>query len=125
MNNISYPNMFNTTTNNMSTNLSYDLDAIKNSLKAIFYVNKGELLGDPIYGNRIRDLLFDIHSRSNSISIKEAISNEINKRIPTIYTDTNMIKIYGNENDTKFKIVIRFKLSKNSDVYSFETIISN
>lgn len=125
MNSISYPNMFNKNTNNMSVNISYDLESIRNSLRALFYVNQGELLGDPSYGNKIREKLFNISTKFNILEIKKEIAESISKSIPMIYTSSDMIKIYGNDNNTKYKIVITYSITPNNDLYTFETIISN
>ena len=60
MNTISFPKMFNKNNYSMYTSLSYDIESINESLKAIFSINKAELFGDPNYGSNISELLFNI-----------------------------------------------------------------
>lgn len=123
MNVISYPNIFNKNNRKLSTSLSYNIDAINQSLTAMFYVNQGELLGDPLYGTDIRKCLFDLKTQSLISDIKIKIINYINKHIPNIKTNTNLIKIYSNPNNTQFKITITYQLKTMNDYYNYETVV--
>lgn len=124
MNKISYPNIFNKNNQNLSTELSYSYEAINESLKSIFYVNQGELLGDPTYGSKIRMYLFELKTQTSISEIKEMIVSDISKYIPTIIVDTENIHIYTNPNNTQYKITIAYKINKNSEYSYFETIVS-
>lgn len=123
MNTISFPKMFNKNNYSMCTSLSYDIESINESLKAIFSINKGELLGDPNYGSNISELLFNIKNLSNINELKTSIVDIINKFVPRIDTNINNITIYSNPNNNKYKITIKYKVIPNSTYGYFETII--
>ncbi len=124
MNKISYPNIFNKNNHNLTTELSYSYEAINESLKAMFYVNKGELLGDPSYGTTIRTYLFDLKTQTSISEIKDIIVKNINRLVPVIIVNASDIHIYSDSNNTKYKITIAYKLNKNSEYKYFETIVS-
>lgn len=123
MNKISYPNMFNKNNFNLSTELSYNYEAINESLKTIFYINKGELLGDPNYGSTIRECLFNLKNETSISEIKSLIVSDIHKYIPTIIVETSDIHIYSDPNNAKYKINIAYRVNKNSEYSYFETIV--
>lgn len=121
MNTISFPNMFNKNKNDVTTSLSYNYESINESIKSLLSTNHGELLGDPLYGCGLKQKLFDIKSNSNIAELKNIIQNDIQKYIPEILV--NEIKIYGSENDNKYKITIDYKLKQSYDSETFEMIV--
>lgn len=123
MNMISFPSMFNKNNKNTTTRLSYGYDSINESIRALFYVNKGELLGDPSYGTTLIEQIFELKTTTSINEIKQLIIQYINTYIPRIYITTDMIKIYANANDNKYKITIRYMLNPNSDYSYFEIIV--
>ena len=123
MNMISYPNIFGKNNKNTSTNLSYGYKSINESIRALFYVNKGELLGDPSYGTTLIEKIFELKTTTCINEIKQLIADYINRYIPRIHVSTDMIKVYGNPNNTKYKITIRYMLNPNSEYNYFEIII--
>lgn len=125
MNTISFPNMFNKNNRLLKTSLSNDIESINESLTTIFHVNKGELLGDPSYGSTIREKIFNLKTNANLIELKEDIVNLVNKFVPRIQTNSSLITIYSNPNDTQYKITIKYIVKPNKDYNYFETIISN
>ena len=124
MNKMSYTNMFNNNNQNLSTEISYSYEAINESLKSIFYVNQGELLGDPMYGSKIRTYLFELKTQTSISEIKDMIASDIAKYVPTIIVDVEDIHIYTNPNNTQYKITIAYKINKKSQYSYFETILS-
>jgi phage baseplate assembly protein W len=58
---------------------SFDLDAVKNSLRNIFLVNKNEVPGKPRFGNPLMMELFDNFDEFNTETIKDNIKNEIQR----------------------------------------------
>ena len=123
MNMISFPTMFNKNNKSTTTNLSYGYKSINESIRALFYVNKGELLGDPSYGTTLIEKIFELKTTTSIDEIKELIVQYINKYIPRIYITPDMVKIYSNSNDTKYKITIRYMLNPNSEYNYFEIIV--
>lgn len=125
MNTISYPNIFNKNNKNLTTSLSYSIDSINESLKSIFYVNKGELLGDPSYGTRIREKLFNVKTPTLINELKTEIAENINYYIPRIQTSESNIKIFSNPNNTQFKITVGYIIKPNSEFSYYDIIITN
>ena len=124
MNTISFPNMFNKNDLTSMTNISYGYESIHNSLSAIFNVNKGELLGDPSYGTKIREKLFDLNTPTNMGEIKQMIILYIERFIPQIYVNSSMIKIYT-DGDSHYKITISYKIKNSGEQNDYEVILSN
>ena len=124
MNTISFPNIFNKNDSSLSTTLSYDIESINESLNSLFYVNKGELLGDPDYGTELRARLFDLAHPSNIIEIKTEIANIINTKVTRIETNVSMIKIFTNGNNNKYRIVIGYVILNSNKIGTFDTIVT-
>lgn len=89
MKSIAYPNMFNTT----STREVTDHAATVQNLKLLLLSEKGELLGDPYYGIRIKKYMFE----QNSYVLKDVIIDEIYQQIaqfmPQLVVDRKNITI--------------------------------
>lgn len=123
MNTISFPNMFNINSGIMSTNLSYNVKSIHESLTSLLMTNSGELLGDPAYGCGIRRELFNVKSDINLNELKNSIVYSINKYLPQLIVSTNDIKIYSDLNNNKYKIVIYYRLNSTPENQTFELIL--
>jgi len=63
---------------------TFDEEAIKNSLKNIFLVQKGEMPGNPQFGNPLRLSLFDNFDFFTESTLKTAIRVEIEKYEPRV-----------------------------------------
>lgn len=123
MSTISFPNIFNKNDNRLSTTLSYAVESINESLNTIFYVNKGELLGDPAYGNSLKERLFDLANPMNIIELKSEIANIVNNSGLDIETNESLISIYTNGNNNKYRITIGYIISNSNEINMFDTII--
>ena len=62
----------------------YDLDAIKNSLRNIFVVQKNEVPGKPNFGNPIERDIFDLFDNVTESTLFSAIQNAIEQYEPRI-----------------------------------------
>lgn len=124
MSTISFPNIFNKNDNSLSTTLSYAVESINESLNTIFYVNKGELLGDPTYGNSLKERLFDLANPMNIIELKAEIVNIINNSGLDIETNESLISIYTNGNNNKYRITIGYIISNSNEINMFDTVIT-
>ncbi len=63
---------------------AFDVEAIKNSLKNIFLVQKGQMPGKPQFGNPLRISLFDNFDFASESSLKQAIKVEVEKYEPRV-----------------------------------------
>lgn len=125
MNTISFPNMFNKNKHILSTNLSYNINSINESLKSLFMVSKGELLGDPSYGNNLKEMVFSLINQPNIILVKQAILSAIEKYEPRVNTNLNYIKIFASQDSNSFKITIYYKIVDSDEVYNVDIILTN
>ena len=123
-NTISFPKMFNKTDYKMKTDVSYSLESINESLKSLLSTTKGELLGDPLYGSTLKELLFELKTTKNMFIIKRTIVEDILKYVKGISTNESMIKIYSNPNNNKYKIIVGYYVLPNNEKYTFETIVN-
>jgi len=123
MNMISFPKMFNINNGKLSTQYLYDVDSINQSLKSIFYCNKGELLGDPSYGTNIIKSVFELKTNKTLSEVKEIIIETIKTYVPTINVNLSDIIIYDNANTGAYKINITYTIKKFGITGEFETIV--
>ena len=70
MKSIGFPKLFRTT---VSTNVIEGLDAIKQNISLLLSSEKGELLGDPYYGVRLKYYFYD----QNNYVLKDILLDEI------------------------------------------------
>lgn len=70
MKSIGFPKLFRTT---VSTNIIEDMDAIKQNISLLLSSEKGELLGDPYYGVRLKYYFYD----QNNYVLKDILLDEI------------------------------------------------
>jgi len=63
---------------------SYDLEAIKNSLRNIFLVQKNTVPGKPWFGNPLETDVFDLFDTTTEETIESAIRSEIGKFEPRV-----------------------------------------
>ena len=125
MNTISFPKIFNINNGYTSTSLSYNYKSTNESLAAMFHVNQGELLGDPSYGTKLKEHMFDVKTPRSVQELKIDILEYIEKSIPSIYVDGSRIKIYSNPNNNQYKITISYYIKSTMEENTFETIMVN
>lgn len=123
MSTISFPNMFNINRNTMTTQISYGVQSISESLKSLLSTNPGELLGDPQYGCGMRLKLFDIKSDINITELRNIIYESIKKYIPQIIVNHTDIQFYSNPDNNKYKITIAYKILKINESQFFEMVL--
>lgn len=70
MKSIGFPKLFRTT---VSTNVIEDMDAIKQNISLLLSSEKGELLGDPYYGVRLKYYFYG----QNNYVLKDILLDEI------------------------------------------------
>ena len=76
----------------------YELEAIKNSLRNIFLVQKNEVPGKPWFGNPLRIQLFDTFDAFMEQDLKSAIISEVEKFEPRVFIE-NVKVVLSPENN--------------------------
>ena len=66
-------------------NNSYDMEAIRNSLRNIFLVQKNTVPGKPWFGNPLETDVFDLFDTTTEATIEAAIRSEVDKFDPRVY----------------------------------------
>lgn len=121
MNSISFPNMFTTT----STLVVKDKDASLQDLELLLASEKGELLGDPYFGVRIKRYTFN----QNNYLLRDVLVDEIFSQIrvfaPQITVNRNDIKIIQKGNKLIATIKGINKLDFTTDMYQLELLSSD
>lgn len=107
-NNIKFPYIFSLATG--KTQLVDEDASIRQSISLILLTNKGELLGDPNYGSRIRELVYDY----NNDSMPELVISDILANVLVYEKRINMTAedIHVTYEDTKVYISISYTIKK-------------
>lgn len=91
MNSIKYPDMFNSS----STNVAQGLEASKQDLVLLLSSEKGELLGDPYFGVKVKRYYYD----QNDIITRDLIADEIWSQLrvfaPQLTVLRGDVKVWG------------------------------
>lgn len=120
MKSIGYPKIFNTIS---STTIISDREATLSNLKLLLTSEKGTLFGDPYFGVRLKQYLFE----QNNGVLKDILIDEIYAQIrtfmPQVFIDRKDIDIIQisneNKNAERGKLVANIKLTNKVD-YSRE-----
>lgn len=105
MTSLKFPKIFRTS----GTETVEDLEATTQNLKILLRSEKGELLGDPYFGVKLKSRLFE----QNSPILKDLIIDDIYIQlalfIPQLKVERKDIKIIQDPNDTKSTLHCTFK----------------
>ena len=111
---IKYPETFNLISG--KTDLDEYIVSINRCLGLLLTTAKGELLGDPDFGCRLYEMLFNQYSDTFQESIKEEIVETVNKYETRIKLYKNNIDITENKVNGRnsYTITIRYTVKNNS-----------
>ena len=94
------------TTNLVDIKIAYDIEAIKNSMTAIFSTNPGERLLLPDFGINIKRLLFSPVSDNTAHTIGELMAESIERWEPRV--TIKQLKIAPLKDDARYDIDLEF-----------------
>ena len=119
---IKYPSTFDLISG--KTVLDDKLVSINRCISLILTSAKGELLGDPEYGSRLYELLFDQYSDNLQKIVKAEIVDCISQYESRVTISDSDITIEHNDNTDRnsFNVTINYTL-KNSTVQSTTTVV--
>lgn len=86
--------------------LDYDIDAIKNSIKNLFFTAPGEKILNPEFGLDLRQFLFEPVTSDNSYSLERIIYGELGRFEPRIVLQTARV-VPDPQNDA-YQITLTF-----------------
>lgn len=101
---IKYPTTFNLTSG--STDLDDLTTSINRCIALILTTGKGELLGDPEFGSRLYELLFNQYSETLETEIKREIVDSISRFESRVSINENSVKIDRAENTDRNEFLI-------------------
>jgi phage baseplate assembly protein W len=118
LNSLSFPNMFNSS----SSLVVKDGDASKQDLKLLLGSEKGELLGDPFYGIRIKKYAFN----QNNYVLRDVLVDEIYSQLatfaPQFTVSRDDITITSKNNKLYATIKAINKLDFTTNMYNIELL---
>ena len=111
------------TVNPFSGDLAVKIDeeAVKESLKNIILIDKGEKLFQPTFGGNIRAMLFELNSPATMKLIQEQIKSTINNYEPRV--ELIDIEVYSLIDDNKIVIKIIYALRNKEEPLEVEFIL--
>ena len=101
--------------------LKVDEESVKESLKNIILMAKGEKLFQPSFGGNIRALLFELNSPATIKLIQEQIKNTINNYEPRVQLID--VEVYSLIDDNKIAIKIIYALRNREEPLQVEFIL--
>ena len=114
MNTTSFPKMFRSN----STVIKHNLDASKECLYLLLSSEKGELLGDPEFGVRIKRYTFEQNNYVLKDILIDEIFTQINLFCPQLQVSRNDIEITQEKNKLKANIKALNRLDFTTSVYN-------
>lgn len=101
--------------------LKTDEEAIKESLKNIILMDKGEKLFQPSFGGNIRAMLFELNSPATIKLIQEQIKSTINNYEPRV--ELIGVEVYSLIDDNRVAIKIIYALRNREEPLQVEFIL--
>lgn len=101
--------------------LKVDEEAVKESLKNIILMDKGEKLFQPSFGGNIRAMLFELNSPATIKLIQEQIKSTINNYEPRVQLID--VEVYSLIDDNRVAIKIIYALRNREEPLQVEFIL--
>jgi phage baseplate assembly protein W len=101
--------------------LKTDEEAVKESLKNIILMDKGEKLFQPSFGGNIRAMLFELNSPATIKLIQEQIKSTINNYEPRV--ELIDVEVYSLIDDNRVVIKIIYALRNREEPLQVEFIL--
>jgi phage baseplate assembly protein W len=101
--------------------LKTDEEAIKEALKNLIFMDKGEKLFQPYFGGNIRAMLFELNSPATIKIIQEQIKTTINNYEPR--AELIGVEVYSIIDDNKVSVKILYALRSREDPIEVEFIL--
>lgn len=120
---LKYPDAFNLISGKI--NLDDKFTSINRCIGLILTTGKGELLGDPEFGCRLYELLFEQYNDDLQSEVKQEIVNSIQEFEPRVIVDVSGISINSIDNSEKtcYNINIKYRLASADIVSETEVVV--
>lgn len=118
MHSIAWPNIFNS--NYQTVNLLSGKEAVGKTLELLLNVEKGESFGDPYFGGRLKQLLFE----QDSVILSDLLINEllsiIEEYVPQVKVNRNDISIRKDNTNLYAIIQVTYQIDNTTDLYTIQ-----
>lgn len=101
--------------------LKIDEEAVKESLKNLIFMDKGEKLFQPYFGGNIRAMLFELNSPATMKIVQEQIKTTINNYEPR--AELISVEVYSLIDDNKLSVKILYALRSREEPIEVEFIL--
>lgn len=118
---IKHPNTFSLSRG--KTLLSDEIESINQSIGLILSTSRGELFGDPTFGSRLKEMLFDFTGPSFSREIQQTIYEELSAQEPRIIVRPESISITYEKTTVTIHITYELKYTDITSEFSYITQI--
>ena len=118
---ISFPNTFNDISG--QTDLAKEIASINQCIKLLLSTSKGELFGDPDFGCRLQEMLFDQMGDSLNTAVIDDIVNTLNKYETRIFVTDNDISVTRDGRTLKINISYSLRYTDYRTTYQYITKI--
>lgn len=115
---IKHPNTFSLSSG--ETLLNSKVESIDQSIRLILTTSRGELFGDPDFGCRLQEYLFDQIGEDLSQAVKIEIAGVLNRYDSRIMVSPSDISISNEECTVKILIRYRVKYTDYTRTFSYE-----
>ena len=119
-NEVAFSNLF-----TMDVRGSYDLDAIKNSIRNLFTSFPGDKLLNPEFGINLNQFLFKPCSKTTATSIGELINREIRKQEPRVKADKINVEAVTQLNQYNITLLLSVPFINNNNVIEFKALLNS
>lgn len=118
---IGFPKMF----SNNSTSVVYDLEASAQNIKSLLYSEKGEFLGDPFYGVRLKRYIFNQNNFVLNDILIDEIYTQVSVFMPQFLIKRENIKVINNKTGGKSSLNVEIKAlsKKDFEVNTFNLVL--
>lgn len=116
--NIKHPNTFSISQG--KTLLASEIRAINQSIRLILTSARGELFGDPNFGSRLHEYLFDFIGSDLSRNAKEEISQVLQAQEPRIIISPDDITTSSKGNTVYINITYQIRYTEYKSTYQHE-----
>lgn len=118
---IKHPNTFSLSRG--KTLVADEIESINQSIRLILSTSRGELFGDPTFGSRLKEMLFDYAGQSFSREIQQLIYEELTEQEPRIIIKPEFVTITYDKTTVTIHITYELKYTDITSEFTYITQI--
>ena len=111
--------------NNEDVRGSYDLDAIKNSIKNLFTSFPGDKILNPEFGLNLNQFLFRACSKETAMLIGNLINREIKKQESRVIIDKISVEAQVDQQQYNITLLLSVPFINNNETFELKSILNS